>query len=791
MNKYSIQTSLVSFLLSLFFSSICFANFYNSNGVKSELDKRIDSEVLTNTTPPPNDFCENATEGIVGTGTTCCALPDILGCAGPNQVWHKYTPSDLGDIVEITVSNISITGTMSVGLFKGQDCTSFESVDPCLSGDLVETTITCLMGDTIYVLIGSESSECGEYDIAFAELPSQCDLGSECGAAFILSPITNGASICQDACNIAVCNMDCGMSTVWFEVTTDELASEMLIEVESEFTSTITMLRSTCDGLLTIPCGNISTITTPIEANTTYHIGVGISDGDPGNFDLCVSTILQVGQCSEGNLEITRPENPASDPNGPYSPGEKVNFCYSVDFTTDPIGTGNNCQWIQGIVPSLGGGWDQTVCPINDQGPPGADWFNNNEVSYQISTSIFGRSTNCSGDTILISDISGGLGVGTPLPGGWYFTSNGGGGCNNDGNPNTMWGLQAGCGSTTSIEFCFDLQAKSITDCSDACVSDMRVGIFVFADGQTGCWSQNTCAADSPVEFLEGAIDCSSVAVDNDGDGFDDSQDCDDNNDLIFPGADELCDNLDNNCDGQIDEGLQATYFVDNDGDGFGDPNNSVQDCQLNTGFSLNNTDCDDTDPNINENAIDIPNNGIDEDCDGADTISIVDNDGDGYSDEDDCDDNNANINPGATEIPNNTIDEDCDGEAVIIDIDGDGWNSDLDCDDANAAINPAATEVPGNGIDEDCDGIDGPSALDDINKTDISIYPNPTHDKLFIETKQDRLVYELYNINGYLIIADNLQGEIHLGSLANGLYVLKISSLKDGNTITNRVLKI
>lgn len=61
---------------------------------------------------------------------------------------------------------------------------------------------------------------------------------------------------------------------------------------------------------------------------------------------------------------------------------------------------------------------------------------------------------------------------------------------------------------------------------------------------------------------------------DLDGDGFDELEDCDDDNADVFPGADELCDGIDSDCDDVIDEeaGDALNFFADADGDGFGDP---------------------------------------------------------------------------------------------------------------------------------------------------------------------------------------------------------------------------
>ena len=98
--------------------------------------------------------------------------------------------------------------------------------------------------------------------------------------------------------------------------------------------------------------------------------------------------------------------------------------------------------------------------------------------------------------------------------------------------------------------------------------------------------------------------------------------DCDDNDPTIHPAAIELCDGIDNDCVGGIDNGLTfVTYYLDADSDTYGSADSSISSCAPVAGYVTNNTDCNDTASSIHPGAVDALGNGIDENCDGIDGV--------------------------------------------------------------------------------------------------------------------------------------------------------------------------
>ena len=214
-----------------------------------------------------------------------------------------------------------------------------------------------------------------------------------------------------------------------------------------------------------------------------------------------------------------------------------------------------------------------------------------------------------------------------------------------------------------------------------------------------------------------------------------------------------MCDGLDNDCNGDIDEGLLNMYYADADNDGFGDANQVLEavvyqpmlhwwmaivmivlqrhiqalQVRLNHGIMedvdgdgygdsnaqspvVAGSDCLDTLASVNPMATDIAGDNVDQNCDGVDGTDL---DGDGdpsvISGGSDCDDNDATVE--SLDVDGDgtsTCDIDCgdNDPNTIGDDDGDGYYAcEDDCDDTDASVNPGETDVWYDGIDSDCDG--------------------------------------------------------------------------------------
>lgn len=106
---------------------------------------------------------------------------------------------------------------------------------------------------------------------------------------------------------------------------------------------------------------------------------------------------------------------------------------------------------------------------------------------------------------------------------------------------------------------------------------------------------------------------------DLDGDGYGSAVDCDDDNPDVHPGAQELCDGINNDCDAAVDEPDAAdasTWHQDSDRDGYGNALVTTTSCERPPGFVADGTDCDDESDQAHPGAEEICNDGVDNDCD-------------------------------------------------------------------------------------------------------------------------------------------------------------------------------
>ncbi len=237
------------------------------------------------------------------------------------------------------------------------------------------------------------------------------------------------------------------------------------------------------------------------------------------------------------------------------------------------------------------------------------------------------------------------------------------------------------------------------TDCNDANPALTQVRTFFRdADGDgfgTSSQSTTACSTTPPAGFVANSSDCDDTQIryrDNDGDGFGsnnrvacggvtNNQDCNDALNTVYPGAPEVTNGRDDNCNGQVDEtAVNTTYYRDQDGDGFGNPAVTQTGTSQPPGYVTNNQDCDDTKVTYQDldgdgfgSTTKVACGGVENSSDCNDNLTrYLDNDGDGFgsttkvacggvTNNTDCNDSDAGVNAAQTYYP---------------DVDGDGFGN-------------------------------------------------------------------------------------------------------------------
>jgi hypothetical protein len=332
--------------------------------------------------------------------------------------------------------------------------------------------------------------------------------------------------------------------------------------------------------------------------------------------------------------------------------------------------------------------------------------------------------------------------------------------------------------------------------------------------------------------------------------------DCADWDPAVHPRAAELANGRDDNCNGQVDEGLpMLRYYMDVDHDGFGRDDNSKLSAIPLAGHVLVNGDCKDWDATVYPGAAEVAN-GRDDNCNGQVDEGLpmlryyMDVDRDGYGRDEnsklsaiplaghvlvngDCKDWDATVYPGAAEVANGR-DDNCNGQVdeglpmlrYYMDVDRDGYgrneNSKLsaiplaghvlvngDCADWDATVNPGAAEVK-NGRDDNCNGqVDEqlitaslgarestgklvPESSNTAGALKVVVLPIPSYHEFTVYLQQGALLEKVrirvYDPVGRLVeLRDNLSigSRIPLGgNYAQGHYTLEVVQGKNRKLI-------
>ncbi len=450
-------------------------------------------------------------------GTTENATPDNEdasnpACAGAwsNSVWYTIT---------LTGNNTSLEIDLSTNTFPGGSANIlvYEIVGGCTGTSVAYSESYCgpvgapvlfedmTPGSTYHIQISTSNADFGTFDICATEVgpPPGCSANMFCDPASGFGPqsiaLSAGSQVCVPGCNAASVggpNFGAGdcfdflAATVWytFNSGTNNILNISVAGIDANFTNPQVALFQTTDCFTYIQVACVTGSASLAEINfinigtgQDYVIAISEGTGEEGNFDLCLTADFLTASCNTtGTLTENSSTLPATPVDGPYLPGEQVEFCYDVIW--DNSGT-TNFNWLQGFVPTFGNCWDPasfdaqgqpniwSITPTNSPTGTGSwGWYPDGFMTYSGGSS-----------PIL------GLDMGDPVGAGWFFHNTGAGPAGPD--PSSSWG-----NSASVFELCFTLTAR--LDCQDN--TDCAVSIKTYADGEVGGWTSFNCNGDLP-----------------------------------------------------------------------------------------------------------------------------------------------------------------------------------------------------------------------------------------------------------------------------------------------------
>jgi uncharacterized repeat protein (TIGR01451 family) len=511
-------------------------------------DRPLNDDPSPMSTHPPHVL----TLGGSHMGTTCCAIgyndnndEDIpnLRCSeysNDDAVWYQYTTgSEKGISIILEQDGLSPIGEfIALEVYRGENEPTPElfGYQTFACGSLpFGLNVGCYEpNEKVWIKVASNSNACGTFKITLTQT-NTCpinDLCSDATTAFQTNPTDANCGdftpITIEGCLELACPDNivgfCGsdtLPTVWFKVQVDAGAVQLGTSVGTSggWDPVWAIYHGSCNGLTPLNassrdqpayCSNsdanpdVHTVGI-ITGQNTYWIavsGYGMID-DPTfimnvwTSALCVSCIGDEGCTPEAEFTVQkRSSNKALD-DPLFFPDEEVTVCF--DYLYDASETG--VDWLHGLIPDFGAAWDlQSFNPAAiSVTPPGAEWRESDgslcapiiteQMPYLCTYTdpITGKLKLCH-TGCQSCPCTGPLFQGSPLPSGWFWSTNGGAGCENSCSPSTHYGLGQG---VANIHFCMDLKVKTQEQLSpngNLLTTDLHINFQTTSDGVSGCW---------------------------------------------------------------------------------------------------------------------------------------------------------------------------------------------------------------------------------------------------------------------------------------------------------------